>query len=412
MTRFLSEALEAPEPFFRQGLRRLEAANGHPNTDIRFSAEVKRAAQNKLRQLGLDPRDTTPQELYRALQERLKADDARLLKTLRQTAAINVSADGQVVDGMVHSLKNLPDGKRCFALKSSKLKSILKAVPPKKAMKRLGYRSFESCLKHENPIMIMAAAWLCEGQAWQRRLLEQYKKLQAADFEDRQINLLAAKFARWPELAQQVAGGYKHNLLCFKELGALVFLPLPSDVPAGVTTASLSLALHELNQIRASGTFLKLSQVRPGFGQNVQTVAVDEPRLVTEHLDQTVPWQLIQRYYARLNDKFNHGVFEPHIGLEDMIWQPIEDSLSIIEPALAFWQGSHHLSLMHDRRPVSFNIIDAALNYCNDMPFERRLVHYFQRSLWHELLLRYLQPESVEQSVLRELQPALAMETA
>src|SRR4051812_28502028 len=134
MTRFLSEALEAPEPFFRQGLRRLEAANGHPNTDIRFSAEVKQARQDKLKQLGLDPRDTTSRELYHALQERIKGDDERLIKTLRREAAQHVSAEGKVVDGMVHVLKNLPDTKRCFALKPGKLRAVLKTVPPKRAM--------------------------------------------------------------------------------------------------------------------------------------------------------------------------------------------------------------------------------------------------------------------------------------
>src|SRR4051794_10224877 len=117
MTRFLSEALEAPEPFFRQGLRRLEAANGHPNTDIRFSSEVRQATYGKLKQLGLDPRDTTQKELFQALQERVKADDARLVKTLRRQAAQYVSAEGKVVDGMVHALKNMPGNHSCFALK-------------------------------------------------------------------------------------------------------------------------------------------------------------------------------------------------------------------------------------------------------------------------------------------------------
>jgi hypothetical protein len=410
MTRFLSEALEAPEPFFRQGIRRLEAANNYPNTDIRLSIEVNQAAQNKLRELGLDPRDTAPKELYRSLQERLKVDEARLVKTLRREAAHNVSAEGRVVDGMVHVLSNLAD-KQTFALKNGKLRAVLKAVPPKKAMKRLGYRSLESCLKHENPIMIMAAAWLTEGHHWQRRVLEQYKRLKPNDFEDRPIAVMQAEFSRWPDLAQAVADDYKHNLLCFKELGALVLLPLPKQVPTGVVTASLSLALHELNQIGASSTFLKLNQVKPDFGKIVQTVAVDEPRLVSEHLDQSVPWHLIQRYYSRLSDQFNHGIFEPHINLDDMVWQPIEESLSKIEPSLAFWKGSHHLSMVHGRRPVSFNIIDVALNHCNGLSFEHRLSHYFQHSLWHELLLRYLRPESVEQSVIKEMQPALEMAT-
>ena len=55
MTRFLSEALQAPEPYFRQGLRHLEAANGRPNYDIQLSVAVEQATRDKLRQLGLDP---------------------------------------------------------------------------------------------------------------------------------------------------------------------------------------------------------------------------------------------------------------------------------------------------------------------------------------------------------------------
>src|SRR5690349_2264419 len=99
MTRFLSEALQAAEPAFRSGLQRLEIANGKPNADIRFSSEVTRAVKVKLMQLGLDPHDTTAEELYHALQERVKADDARLVKALRTRAALHVSADGDVVAG-------------------------------------------------------------------------------------------------------------------------------------------------------------------------------------------------------------------------------------------------------------------------------------------------------------------------
>jgi hypothetical protein len=37
-------------------------------------------------------------------------------------------------------------------------------------------------------------------------------------------------------------------------------------------------------------------------------------------------------------------------------------------------------------------------------------VNYFQHSLWHELLMRYLHPATVERAVLGELQPQLAEE--
>jgi hypothetical protein len=411
MTRFLSESLQAPEPLFRLGLRRLEAANGHPNSDIRFSTEVLHATQAKLRELGLDPHDTTAAELYQTLQQRIKGDDLRLMKRLRTRAALHVSAEGEVVAGMVQVLQHLPDSRRCFALKSSSLKALIKQVPPKKALKQLGYRSLDSLLKHESPVLIVVAAQLCDGEAWQKRLLDQYKKLQPGDFEERAIQILHPDSKRWRQLADSVVAEKKHNLLACRELGALVFLPLPVDAPAGAVTVSFSLALHELNEIRAASSFLKLSQVRSDFGQVVKTIACDEAQLNSQLLDQPVPWQLIQRYYSRLSNHFHDELFEPHLERADMVWHEIEDTLASIEPSFAFWRHSGHLGLLHKGQPVSLNMIDAALNQCNQRSFEQRIVTYFQQSLWHELLLRYLRLQPVEQTVLAELQPQLATET-
>ncbi len=410
MTRFLSEALRASEPAFRRGLQKLEAANGHPSNDIRLSASVTRATKDKLRQLGVDPDDTTAEELYHALQARITADDHRLVKALRTRAATQVSAEANINDGLLLALKEVAGSAGCFALKTSKLKTLIKKVPPKKAMKQLGYRSLDSLLKHEPPACILAAAWLLEGERWQKQLLDQYKKLTAGDFESRAITIIQPNGKRWQQLSQEAVNDKKHNLLSFKELGTLILLPFPVDVPAGAVTVSLALALHELNEIRAGSTFLKLSQVQTDFGSVVQTIAADEPRLTAQMLDRPVPWQLVQRFYARLSHLLEGGVFEPHIQAEDMSWQSVEQALSEIEPSFEFWHDSGHLGLLHNHQPVSLNLLDVALSYCNQLPFEQRLVHYFQRALGHELLLHYLQPSAIEQAINAQLQPALAAE--
>lgn len=405
MTRFLSESLQAREPSFRLGLQQLEAAHGHPNTDIRLSTEVRQATQNKLRALGLDPRDTTPEELYHVLQQRMRDDDERLTRRLRTTAATHVSADADAVSGMIHVLRQLSEDQTCFALKNSRLRAMLKKLPPKKAMKRLGYRSMDSFLKHEAPVSVMAAAWLSEGSGWQQRLLEQYKQLAPTDFESRPISVIRPDSVRWRELAETAVLQRQHNILCLKELGALVLLPLPAEAPEGAVTASFTLALHELNQLRAGSTFLKLCQVRPDFGSLVRLVASDEPTLAVRLLDQPLSWQLIQRYYARLKDQFREEMFGPHIRAEDMSWHSVEDTLSAIEPGFEFWKDNAHLGVIDGRRPVSLNVADTALSYCNKLPFDQRISHYFRQSLWHELLLRYLDHDSVEQLVMAALQP-------
>jgi hypothetical protein len=157
---------------------------------------------------------------------------------------------------------------------------------------------------------------------------------------------------------------------------------------------------------------MKLCQVKPDFGAVVQSVVFDEAHLSAELLDEPVPWQIIQRYYARFRDAFRSEIFEPHIQPEDLSWHSIELVLEHLEPSLGFWRSTQHVSLLHDRQPVSFNIIDVALSVCNKLPYENRIVHYARLSLWHELLLKYLKHDSVEQTVLGQLQSELVEEPA
>lgn len=397
----------AQQPAFQFGLAKLEAASGHPSTDIRLTTDIERATKAKLRELGLDPHDTTGPELYAALQQRLKSDDDRLSAALKAA-----SHQDDAIAAVAHALRTVPIPRNCFALKGLVAKSILKKTPPKKAMKQLGYRSFDSMLKHEPVAALYAAAWLVESENWRKNVVEQYRRLHASDFEPSTIAVYSPTSARWHQLASSVVSAKKHNVLGFKELGAVVVLPLPANQPPVVTTTTLILALHAMNEIRAASTFLKLCQVKPDFGRVLQTVVADEPALSTNMLDTPVPWQIVQRYYSRFKEAFKSEVFEPHIQADDLTWHSIERVLIHVEPSLDFWRGTDKLGLLSDGQPVSCNIADVALGTCNQLPFPSRIVHYLRDSLWQELMLRYLKHENVEQTVLGQLQSELVAEPA
>jgi len=407
MTRILSELLGAHEPTFRQNIQKLERASTHSNADIRLTSEVLRASKVKLHELGLDPHDTTGPELYAALEHRLRQDDAKLVEALQTASKTN-----DVVASVAHALRTVPIPRSCFGIKATTAKKMLQKMVPKRAMKQLGYRSVDSMLKHEPVVALFAAAWLLESATWRKAFADQYKRLQASDFETRDIIILNPTSARWQTLAQKVVAEKRHNVLSFKELGAIVLLPLPEESVPAATTATLIVALQSINEIRAASTFLKLCQVKPDFGTVVQSVAFEEPQLSAELLDQPVPWQIIQRYYARFREAFRSEVFEPHIQAEDLSWHSIELVLEHLEPSLAFWKGTHHLGILHEHQPVSFNIIDVALSACNHLPYQNRIVHYSRLSLWHELLLKYLKHDNVEQTVLSQLQSELVAEPA
>jgi hypothetical protein len=409
MTRVLSELLGAPEPMFHRSLDKLERASGHNSTDVRLSSELTQATTNKLKLLGLDPKDTTGEELYHALAERLKADDERLLAALQAKFG---SKGSNTVSQVADALRSVPISRSVYVLKNTVIKRLLKKATPKQVMKQLGYRSFDSMLKHEQPSAIVAAGWMIESQTWQKQILDQYRKLKASDFEIRTLTIVCPDTKRWETLAATLVAQKKHTVIGVKELGSVVLLPLPRIQPPAATTVTMLLALQAVNDIRSSSTFLKLCQVKRDFGKLVEAIVVDEPHLMADMLDRPIPWQIIQRYYARFTNRFSEEIFEPHVQKDDLTWHAVEKVLSHIEPTLEFWHNTTALSLLHEHEPVSMNIIDVALNYCNQLPYKNRIVDYFRHSLWHELLIRYLKHDAVEQTVLAGLHAELVTEPA
>ncbi len=394
-------------PVFRAGVARLEQASGHESTDIRLSTDILHTSQHKLHELGLDRHDTTAEELYEALGARLAADEKRLLGSLHAKYG-----DADDLSLMARALNEVPIPKSCFALKSTVAKRLVKKVPPKRAMKQLGYRSVDSMVKHEQIAYIYAACWVSESATWRKQLIDSYKKLTAGDFEIRPMQVIQPEGKHWQAIADGVVAQQRHNVLGFRELGTLVLLPLPSDHPPVAAMTSMLVGLHEMNGIRSASTYLKLCQVKPHFGSLVQSAVRDELNLSgTGVFEEPVSWHVIQRYYGRFTDRFKSEIFEPHVQPDDLTWHSIEKVLAHIEPAMAFWQHTTHLGLLHDHRAVSFNIIDVAISYCNRLPFEQRILKYFRESLWHELVIRYLKHDNVEQSVVGNLQSELLTET-
>lgn len=404
MTRFLSEALGAVEPVFSRSIQQLEQAAGRPGTDIRLTADIIQRTREKVGQLGLDPDDTTGEELYGALQERLRRDERIAREALLLTEA---ASPEDVVSRMVQFLGRHEKSQNAFVLKAAAAKRLLKKKPPKTAMKRLGYRSVDSMLKHESAAEVYAAALMAESNAWHRSFRDQYQKLTPSDFETKKISLIHPVAKRWQELARTFVTAERHNLLSFPELGAVVVLPIEHEVD-GLAITTLLLAAHEMNGIRAHSSYAKLQQVKPDFGKLIQKSSVSEPYTSAELAGQPVPWRMIQRYYARFTDAYHPEIFEPHVQPDDLKWTTGEEFLVKLDPRLDFWQGAEVLGLMHEGEIVSCNALDVALGFCNHLPFSDRIVHFVRGNLWHELMMHYLHQENLEAAVHQQMAGELA----
>jgi hypothetical protein len=399
MTRYLSSALGATQPLFGQSIMELERASGRPSADIRLSSEIMQQARVKIAALGLDPDDTTGPELYSALQGRLQQDEARVRAALHLEAAAQPT---EVLSSVEKFLSTHKATGTAFSLKATVARRLLKKKAPKNTMKLLGYRSLDSMLKHEAIASIYAATIIAESPSWHRIFHNQYAQLQSSDFEQRKIAIVYPKTKRWADISNAFVQTAKHNILCFKELGAVVILPFTGHVE-GLAIASLLLPLHYMNDIRTYSSFAKLQQVKPDFGKIIQETANTEPMTSANLAGQPVPWKVIQRYYGRMRGDYHPEVFEPHVQAEDLRWQDGENILAELEPSLSFWLGTQYLCTLHDDEPVSCNVLDVALSYCNQLPFADRIVHFLREHLWHELMSRYLHQENLEAAVHQQL---------
>lgn len=67
MTKFLASLLATDHPLFTRTIADFERASGNSGVDIRLIADITEAAHDVMRKLGVDPSDTSAEELYHAL---------------------------------------------------------------------------------------------------------------------------------------------------------------------------------------------------------------------------------------------------------------------------------------------------------------------------------------------------------
>ncbi|MCL4358117.1 hypothetical protein M1512_04480 [Patescibacteria group bacterium] len=413
MTKLLSRLLDAQQPQFSQALTQLEAASGNGCQDIRLSESVIAGCRAKISALGLDPEDTTGEELYLTLQQRLIDDDAMLIKRLRQISAYNVNAAGNLSEGMVEAIRQSSHSNKVFVLKASIAKQLLMTNAPKKTMRLLGYRSLGSLLKHEPLSLVVLTARTIEPLNWQHRYDAQLKQLIPAQFEERAISIASPHNDKWSEVCSQLLASSKKTVIVNKELGAIVIIPLPNRPNPGITTVTLALAADGLNGIQAASSYLRLSQVAGDFGRRVDLVATDDPLLTkTEYFNAPLSWETVQRFIHHTKEQVDVSLGE-HLGVEELLgWQPVESLIHWIAPEMKFWKDGGHLAAIDNGQTIPFNILDNALSLVNRRSYKEHYLHHFRRSLWQEFIARYIRPELLRTAISNELVPELAGEAS
>lgn len=404
MSRLISNLLGATEPMFSLAVRQLEQVTGKPGVDVRLTAEIIGLIRLKTKQLGLDPDDTTGKELYHALIARLQKSDEHLAKMIGGDNAEDVHTLMPLIKQAVEGIKT---PRLAWVLKKSVAKEFLRRTAPPNIMKRLGYKSVDSMLKHENILELYGALRFAESAEWLNKFNAQYTTLRPSDFEERKIEILEMPAERWGDIAVNFVHKKRHNITHVKELGVIVMLPIHLDKMPGITITVMPLLFHYLNEIRLYSAFFKLQQVKPDFAQIVIDTLIADPGETAIMAGQKIHWRVIQRYFGKLEDEYHPEIFEPHVQPEDLHWRKAEDALYEIDPELDWWRDLDYVGVMHQNRPVTFNLMDIAVSYSNQTPYKNRAIYHFRESLWNELFQRYMGEKVLEQQVLKQLDNSL-----
>jgi hypothetical protein len=406
MCKFLADLLAAREPLFTLAVKQLEAASGCPSADIRLMCDIKEKVRSKTRELGLDPFDTTGRELYHALLAKIQIHDEHLTKAIGGTVG---DAPATLIPLIRKTIEGVKINKSCWVIKKSVAKEMLKKMPPPNIMKRLKHTSIESMLKRENLFEIYGALRFAETPEWLNKFNELYKSLTPADFETRQITFVEMPADRWADIAAPFIHKKRHNITHLKEMGAILMLPVNAKQMKGFTIFVLPLMLHYINEIRLYSAFFKLQQVKPNFGKIVVETLIADPGHHAIMAGSHVHWRVIQRYFGKLEKEHHPEIFEPHVQPEDLHWRKAEHTLYEVDPELSFWRDLDYVAVLHDDRPVTFNLLDIAASYCNGTPYAERAIYHFRESLWNELFMRYMGHKTLEAQVLKQLDNEMVM---
>ena len=401
MTKFLRDLLDAEEPVFTEAIRQLEQTTGRAGADTKLIGDITAKAHESMRSLGLNPAASTGEEVYQALLGRVETDMQRLTRIIGATDSEDVH---HLVPYMIDAANGVRFNRKVFVLKHDKAKDLLRQMPPKQLLAKLGYEDVEAMFAGEDFDEIYTALRFSEGPEWLTDYNELFKTVTVDDYEERDLRIIHMNHDKYVDLAEHFVQKKLHNVTHTKEMGTIVVVPMHARKMRGLVLKTLPLLLHYMNEVKLYSTFFKLQSAKPHFGETVVNTLIADPGTGSQLVGKRVHWRVIQRYLGRhKEDSIDKVAFEPHVQPEDLHWRRAEDLLYQIDPELEFWKDRDYVGLNYDGFPVAFNLFDVSFAYSNKESYEGRYAYHFRESLWNELFVRYMGFKNLSDQVLAQL---------
>ena len=403
MAKFLRDLLDAEEPIFTESLRQLEHASGRTAADTKLIGDIVSKAHENLRQMGLNPAVATGAEVYHSLEARLESDIKRLVRIIGAEESRSEDVE-YLVPFMVKAANNVNFNRKVFVIKHESAKNLLRKMPPKALMEKLGYDDIESMFDHEDFSELYTALRFSEGPEWLNKYDELFETVTPEDYEERDLKIVVMDHDKYVDLAAHFVKKKLHNVTHTKEMGVIVVTPMYAKTMRGLVLKTLPLLFHYMNEVKLYSTFFKLKSKQPHFGKTIVSTLVADPSDASQIVGIKIHWRVIQKYLGKhKEDSISTVAFEPHVQPEDLHWRRAEDLLFEIDPELEFWKDRDYVGLIYDGFPVAFNLFDVSFAYSNGESYENRYAYHFRESLWNEIFVRYMGFKNLASQVLEQL---------
>lgn len=386
----------------------LESLSGYGSADIRLTSRIAADVRKKIAGLNLDPDDTSPEELYEALKQKLAHDEKQLIRYLRTQAAVKVNAEADINDGLKCVLEELAYDSQCLSLKNSSLNRMMKKYPPKKTMKSMGFKSIDSMLKHNPAALILMALNLHESKSYLASFYSEFKKCKYSDFELKPINLIFITEPKWQKAFRSSLGSGSSRIVASYELSSLIIYPFQNTPGSGELISNFDLALDEMTRIASASAYLRLHLLDAAFGEKVYNIVASEEIVAAELGTRPIPWHLVQSNLHNLTD----GLDLIHVNLGDLCEKSFKQIFHDSVGLLSFWHDSEHLGYFKENTHVSLNLSDLARDLYLRNGFSNRISSGLNVHSELELLKSYLEHPGVLRALKLNLSPQLLPETA
>lgn len=396
MSRLISDILDASEPHFSQSIKKWEHTTGNQSHDLRLLSDSARIRRKYLRALGLDDNDTTSEELYYALRHRAAELNSELEKYLDVNAE---TSPAELVGKIKDFVEKCYSEQEVWAIRSTKLKQLLKKCIPVRFLKALGLRSIDSVLKNSDSCFLLPLLMLCEKNDTHSKLFQQYERLAPSDF---QLKPISIHILDQHKAARLEKAGYSLTSLVSPNFESGAILTITPRRRFRLDTLGLTMSLLRLmHEMRVYSSFLKHVSVKDNFGTLVSQSA--QHGLGSSFAEDDIGWKALHLHFNRTPAAFERYE-QPFMSFQDIkALEPVA-ALSRHLPSSEMWAEGWYGFAYDKQAIVSLHILDVLEDASNERKYLNRTKKHLKEYIMRDLAQRYLlHPPSVETIMRKHL---------